>query len=105
MDSMPCAFCAKNSLYTWNFFPTRVWPSFPLMVMFAGLMHLVDPVPGIANEYTIINQIAPAIPVTALNQMMQQMVTTVVVVAMVVVAEIMAMAVAETDIDLYLYKI
>ena len=28
-----------------------------------------------------------------------------VVVAMVVVAEIMAMAVAETDIDLYLYKI
>lgn len=32
-------------------------------------------------------------------------VTTVVVVAMVVVAEIMAMAVAETDIDLYLYKI
>ena len=39
--------------------------------------HFLDnePIPGIANEYTIINQIAPAIPVTALNQMMQQMVT------------------------------
>ena len=35
MDSMPCAFCARNSLYTWNFFPTSVWPAFPLMVMFA----------------------------------------------------------------------
>ena len=39
--------------------------------------HFLDnePIPGIANEYTIINQIAPAIPVTALNQIMQQLVT------------------------------
>ena len=39
--------------------------------------HFLDnePIPGIENEYTIINQIAPAIPVTALNQMMQELVT------------------------------
>lgn len=39
--------------------------------------HFLDnePIPGIENEYTIINQIAPAIPVAALNQMMQQLVT------------------------------
>ena len=39
--------------------------------------HFLDnePIPGIENEYAIINQIAPAIPVAALNQMMQQLVT------------------------------
>ncbi|MBP6069300.1 MAG: insulinase family protein [Bacteroides sp.] len=39
--------------------------------------HFLDnePIPGIENEYTILNQIAPAIPVQALNQMMQSLVT------------------------------
>lgn len=39
--------------------------------------HFLDnePIPGIENEYTILNQIAPAIPLTALNQMMQELVT------------------------------
>lgn len=39
--------------------------------------HFLDnePIPGIENEYAIINQIAPAIPVAALNQMMQALVT------------------------------
>lgn len=39
--------------------------------------HFLDnePIPGIENEYTIINQIAPAIPVTVLNQIMQELVT------------------------------
>lgn len=39
--------------------------------------HFLDnePIPGIENEYAIINQIAPAIPVAALNQMMQELVT------------------------------
>lgn len=39
--------------------------------------HFLDkePIPGIENEYAIINQIAPAIPVTALNQMMQTLMT------------------------------
>ncbi len=39
--------------------------------------HFLDkePIPGIENEYTFINQIAPNIPVTALNQMMQALVT------------------------------
>lgn len=39
--------------------------------------HFLDnePIPGIENEYAIINQIAPAVPVQALNQMMQQLVT------------------------------
>nr|WP_321028702.1 insulinase family protein [Bacteroides nordii] len=34
-----------------------------------------EPIPGIENEYAIINQIAPNIPVAALNQMMQALVT------------------------------
>lgn len=34
-----------------------------------------EPIPGIENEYTIINQIAPAIPVMALNKLMQELVT------------------------------
>ncbi len=34
-----------------------------------------DPIPGIENQYAIINQIAPHIPVAALNQMMQSLVT------------------------------
>lgn len=39
--------------------------------------HFLDnePIPGIENEYTIINQIAPAIPVTVLNQIMQELIT------------------------------
>ncbi|MEG0464374.1 insulinase family protein [Bacteroides sp.] len=39
--------------------------------------HFLDkePIPGIENEYAIINQVAPAIPVAALNQMMQELVT------------------------------
>lgn len=39
--------------------------------------HFLDkePIPGIEAEYAIINQIAPAIPVAALNQMMQALVT------------------------------
>ena len=39
--------------------------------------HFLDnePIPGIENEYAIINQIAPAIPVQALNQMMQMLIT------------------------------
>ena len=39
--------------------------------------HFLDnePIPGIENEYAIINQIAPNIPVAALNQMMQALVT------------------------------
>lgn len=39
--------------------------------------HFLDnePIPGIENEYAIINQVAPAIPVVALNQMMQELVT------------------------------
>lgn len=39
--------------------------------------HFLDkePIPGIENEYTIMNQIAPNIPVEALNQMMQALVT------------------------------
>lgn len=34
-----------------------------------------EPIPGIENEYAITNQIAPNIPVAALNQMFQAMVT------------------------------
>ena len=39
--------------------------------------HFLDnePIPGIENEYAIISQIAPNIPVAALNQMIQVMVT------------------------------
>ena len=39
--------------------------------------HFLDnePIPGIENEYAIINQIAPAISVQALNQMMQMLIT------------------------------
>lgn len=39
--------------------------------------HFLDkePIPGIENEYAIINQVAPNIPVAALNQMMQALVT------------------------------
>ncbi|MBP9587043.1 MAG: insulinase family protein [Bacteroides sp.] len=39
--------------------------------------HFLDkePIPGIENEYALINQIAPSIPVAALNQMMQTLVT------------------------------
>ena len=39
--------------------------------------HFLDkePIPGIEAEYAIINQVAPAIPVAALNQMMQVLVT------------------------------
>lgn len=39
--------------------------------------HFLDnePIPGIENEYAIINQIAPAIPVAALNQLMPTLVT------------------------------
>ncbi|WP_321332794.1 insulinase family protein [uncultured Bacteroides sp.] len=34
-----------------------------------------EPIPGIEKEYAIINQVAPAIPLAALNQMMQTLVT------------------------------
>lgn len=34
-----------------------------------------EPIPGIENEYTILNQMAPAIPVEALNEMMKSLVT------------------------------
>lgn len=34
-----------------------------------------EPIPGIENEYTIINQIAPVVPVIALNKLMQELVT------------------------------
>lgn len=34
-----------------------------------------EPIPGIENEYALINQVAPAIPVQALNQLMQALVT------------------------------
>lgn len=39
--------------------------------------HFLDnePIPGIETEYAIVNQMAPAIPVAALNQMMQELVT------------------------------
>ncbi len=39
--------------------------------------HFLDnePIPGIENQYAIISQIAPNVPVAALNQMMQTMVT------------------------------
>lgn len=39
--------------------------------------HFLDnePIPGIENEYAIINQVAPAIPVAALNQLMPTLVT------------------------------
>lgn len=39
--------------------------------------HFLDnePIPGIENEYAIISQVAPAIPVAALNQMMPELVT------------------------------
>lgn len=39
--------------------------------------HFLDkePIPGIENEYAIMNQIAPKIPVEALNQMIQTLVT------------------------------
>ena len=43
----------------------------------AYVRHFLDnePIPGIENEYAIISQIAPNIPVMALNQMMQVLVT------------------------------
>ena len=34
-----------------------------------------EPIPGIDNEYAIINKLAPNIPVEAINQLMQQLVT------------------------------
>ncbi|WP_321480970.1 insulinase family protein [uncultured Bacteroides sp.] len=34
-----------------------------------------EPIPGIENEYAIINQIAPAIPLDALNKMTQKLIT------------------------------
>ncbi len=34
-----------------------------------------EPIPGIENQYAILNQLAPRIPVTALNQMMPALVT------------------------------
>lgn len=34
-----------------------------------------EPIPGIENEYAIMNQIAPAVPVTAVNQMLHHLVT------------------------------
>ncbi len=34
-----------------------------------------EPIPGIAYEYTTMNQVAPRIPVQAINQVMQQLVT------------------------------
>ena len=39
--------------------------------------HFLDnePIPGIENEYTIINQIAPNIPVAAINQLMKGLIT------------------------------
>ena len=39
--------------------------------------HFLDnePIPGIENEYAIMNQIAPNIPVEALNQIVQQLIT------------------------------
>lgn len=39
--------------------------------------HFLDkePIPGIENEYTLFNQMAPAIPVDALNDMMKMLVT------------------------------
>lgn len=39
--------------------------------------HFLDkePIPGIENKYAIINQVAPAIPVAALNQLMQTLIT------------------------------
>lgn len=39
--------------------------------------HFLDnePIPGIENEYTMINQIAPSIPVAALNEMIKELIT------------------------------
>ena len=39
--------------------------------------HFIDnePIPGIENEYAIMNQIVPNIPVDAVNQVMKQLIT------------------------------
>ena len=41
------------------------------------MRHFIDnePIPGIENEYAIMNQIVPNIPVEAVNQVMKQLIT------------------------------
>ena len=40
-----------------------------------AIQHIDEPIPGIEFEYMLVQQMAPNIPVTAVNELMKQLVT------------------------------